>query len=289
MKIQETHIVPAISDKMRLQEYAVSIFTTIQSRSGLKKAIKKDLILINGQKAQTGDWIKEGQKIQLLQPEIPDKKIFKLDFEVLFEDEHIAVIHKPAGFPTSGNFFKTIENALPHNLNRTSQPDALAFPLPAHRLDNPTAGILICAKTTSALLKLQKDLAERKIQKIYYALVHGKLTEDQRLDSEIEEKPSVTLVNPLKFFKIKDEKYTLVEAKPFTGKTHQIRIHLSRNAHPIVGDEIYGIEETGYFAHKNLYLFSGAISFSHPVTKEAIELKTKLPKRFRSLSNYRVY
>ena len=289
MKIQETHIVPAISEKIRLQEYAVSIFTTIQSRSGLKKAIKKGLILIDGRKAQTGDWIKESQKIELLQPEIPTKKIFRLDFDVLFEDEHIAVIHKPAGFPTSGNFFKTIENALPHNLKSSSQPDALPFPLPAHRLDNPTAGILICAKTTSSLLKLQRDLSERKIKKVYYALVHGKLTEKQRLDSDIEEKPSVTLVRPLKFFKIKAEIYTLVEAEPLTGKTHQIRIHLSRNAHPIVGDEIYGIEETGYFAHKNLYLFSGGLSFSHPVTEEILELNINLPKRFRNLSNYRVY
>ena len=289
MKIQETHIVPAILEEIRLQEYAVSIFATIQSRSGLKKAIKKGLILIDGQRAQTGDWIKEGQKIELLQAEIANKKIFRLDFEVLFEDEHIAVVHKPPGFPTSGNFFKTVENALPHNLKKTSQPDALPFPLPAHRLDNPTAGILICAKTTSSLLKLQKDLSERKIQKVYYALVHGKLTEDRRLDSEIEEKPSVTLIRPLKFLKIKDEKYTLVEAKPLTGKTHQIRIHLNRNAHPIVGDEIYGIEETGYFAHKNLYLFSGGVSFSHPVTKESIDLEIKLPKRFRNLNNYRVH
>ena len=289
MKIQETHIVPAISEKIRLQEYAVSIFTTIQSRSGLKKAIKKGLILIDGRKAQTGDWIKESQRIELLKPEIPTKKIFRLDFDVLFEDEHIAVIHKPAGFPTSGNFFKTIENALPHNLKSSSQPDALPFPLPAHRLDNPTAGILICAKTTSSLLKLQRDLSERKIKKVYYALVHGKLTEKQRLDSDIEEKPSVTLVRPLKFFKINTEIYTLVEAEPLTGKTHQIRIHLSRNAHPIVGDEIYGIEETGYFAHKNLYLFSGGISFSHPVTEEILELNINLPKRFRNLSNYRVY
>lgn len=289
MKIQETHIVPAISENIRLQEYAVSIFSTIQSRSGLKKAIKKGLILINGQKAQTGDWIKEGQKIELLQPDIPNKKIFKLDFEVLFEDQHIALIHKPAGFSTSGNFFKTIENALPHNLNRSTQPDALPFPLPAHRLDNPTAGILICAKTTSSLLRLQKNLAERKIQKVYYALVHGKLWKDLRLDSEIEEKPSVTLVSPLKFFKINEELYTLVEAKPLTGRTHQIRIHLSEFEHPIVGDEVYGNEETGYFAHKNLYLYSGGVSFSHPVTEEAIEVESRLPKRFRNLSNYRVY
>ncbi|PTX44568.1 tRNA pseudouridine65 synthase/23S rRNA pseudouridine1911/1915/1917 synthase [Christiangramia gaetbulicola] len=289
MKILETHIVPAISEEIRLQEYAVSVFTTIQTRSGLKKAIKKGLLLIDGQKASTADWIKEGQKIDLLQPEFPMKKIFKLDLEVLFEDEHIAVVHKPAGFPTSGNFFKTIENALPHNLSRSKEIDALPYPLPAHRLDNPTAGILLCAKTRNSLIKLQQDFAEKKIAKIYFALVHGKLENDLNLDSEIEEKPATTLVKPQKFFKIFNDSYTLVEAKPLTGKTHQIRIHLSRNGHPIVGDKIYGIKENDYFKNKNLFLFSGGIYFSHPVTKIEMNLKLELPKRFRNLSNYRVY
>ncbi len=289
MKILETHIVPAILEEVRLQEYAVSVFTSIQTRSGLKKAIKKGLILIDGQKASTADWIKQGQKIDLLQPEFPTKKIFKLDLDVLFEDEHIAVVHKPSGFPTSGNFFKTIENALPHNLSRSKEIDALSYPLPSHRLDNPTAGILLCAKTRSSLIKLQQDFAEKKIAKIYFALVHYKMEKELTVDSAIEDKPASTLVKPLEFFKIFNSLYTLVEAKPLTGKTHQIRIHLSRNEHPIVGDKIYGIKEDDYFRNKNLFLFSGGIHFSHPVTKDEMNLKLELPKRFRNLGNYRVY
>ena len=212
-----------------------------------------------------------------------------MDLEVLFEDEHIAVLHKPAGFPTSGNFFKTIENALPHNLFRSAEIDVLPYPLPAHRLDNPTAGILLCAKTRNSLIKLQQDFSEKKISKIYFTLVHGRIESASTLDSEIEEKPASTLIKPLKFFKINSQTYTLVEAKPLTGKTHQIRIHLSRNNNPIVGDKIYGIEETGYFKKKNLFLFSGEIYFSHPVTGEEMNLSIPLPKRFRNLSNYRVY
>ncbi len=289
MKILETHIVPAISEEIRLQEYAVSVFTSIQTRSGLKKAIKKGFILIDGQTASTADWIKEGQKIDLLKPEFSKKKIFKLDLDVLFEDEHIAVVHKPSGFPTSGNSFKTIENSLPHNLSRSKEIDALPYPLPAHRLDNPTAGILLCAKTQNSLIKLQRGFAEKKISKIYFALVHGKLETEITLDSEIEEKPAKTLVKPLKFFKINSSIYTLVEAQPLTGRTHQIRIHLSRFDNPIVGDKIYGIEENGYFQYKSLYLFSGGIFFSHPVINEDIELKLTMPKRFRNLNNYRVY
>lgn len=288
MKIQETHIVPAIDKKIRLQEYAVSIFATIQTRSGLKKAIKKGLILIDQQTAETRQWIREGQKIVLLQPEISQKKIFKLNLEILFEDEHIAVIQKPSGFPTSGNFFKTIENALPHNLKPSEELDALAYPLPAHRLDNPTAGILLCAKTNRSLIKLQKEFSEKKIVKTYFALVHSRVSEARKIDTEIDEKSAVTDIESLIFYKIKGETYTLVEAKPLTGRTHQIRIHLSNLNHPIVGDKIYGIAESDYFKNKNLYLFSGSVQFKHPVSGVEKYYKIPLPKRFRNLNNYRI-
>ncbi len=288
MKIVESHIVPAISEPIRLQEYAISIFTSIQSRSGLKKAIKKELVLLDGKKAGTGDWIREGQKIELLKPECSPKKAFNLDIEILFEDEHLAIVNKPAGFPTSGNFFKTIENALPYNLKPSSQPDSLQYPLPAHRLDSPTAGLLLCAKTTGTLLKLQKAFAEKSIQKSYYALVQGSLLLQQEITSDIEGKLAHTKIVPLHYYKINSKSYTLVEAKPLTGKTHQIRIHLAKIGHSIVGDSIYGQKETGYFGNKNLYLFSGSISFEHPVTKEGLVASIQLPKRFRNLKTYRV-
>ena len=81
---------------IRLQEYGVSIFHSITTRSGIKKVIKKGLILIDGKKASTADWISEGQRIDLLKPDISQKKIFQLNFDVLYEDEEIAIIHKPA-------------------------------------------------------------------------------------------------------------------------------------------------------------------------------------------------
>ena len=289
MKILETHIVPAISKEIRLQEYAVSIFTPIQTRSGLKKAIKKGLILLDGNPANTGDWIKKGQKIQLLEDDHSQKKIFPLDFEVLWEDEHMAVVHKPAGYPTSGNFYKTIENALPHNLKKSTEPDALPFPLPAHRLDNPTAGILLCAKTMNALLKLQKSFAHKEIQKTYYALVYGQIKAEMNIESAIDAKPARTYVKVKEFYKIDGEIYTLAAIQPLTGRTHQIRIHLSRNMTPIVGDKLYGNQESEYFRNKNLFLFAAGISFSHPLKNELMEFRINLPKRFRNLRQYRVH
>ena len=289
MKILESHIVPAISKEIRLQEYAVSIFTSIQTRSGIKKAVKKGQIILDGEKAQTGDWIIEGQKIDLIQPSSENKKIFKLNFEVLFEDDHIAVVHKPPGNPTSGNFFKTIENALPHNLAKSREIDALQYPLPAHRLDNPTSGILLCAKTRNSLVKLQEDFAQKNIQKTYYAIIHGTIEKELELNFEIGKKPSSSIVKPVEYYIINSKKYTLVELNPLTGRTHQLRIHLSKNKTPIIGDPLYGIKEHEYFNGKNLYLFAAKISFLHPVQNTSLNYQLKLPKKFRNLDYYRVH
>lgn len=284
MKIIETHIVPEISEKIRLQEYAVSIFNTIRTRSGIKKAQKKGLILLNDQPAKTGNWICTGQKIDLLKPEI-SKKIFRLRLEVIYEDAFIALIKKPSGYPTSGNFFKTIEHALPFNLRVSEEKDALDHPLPAHRLDNPTSGILLCAKTRNSLIELQRAFAEKRIQKYYYALVHHRFLGEKEISSPIDGKSAITFVRGIEIYSIHHKFYSLVEARPFTGRTHQIRRHLSENDFPIVGDQLYGIEEIDVFKNRKLYLFAAKLEFEHPVTLEKMEFKVDVPKKFRNLKN----
>lgn len=270
-----------------MQEYAGFIFKSINTRSAVKKAIKKGLILIDGEAGRTGSWIEKGQKIELLKPRKSKKRIFKLNLEVVYEDEYLAVINKPPGYPTSGNFFKTIQNALAYNLKTTTALDALEPPLPAHRLDNPTSGILVCAKTRKTLIALQNDFAERKIQKTYYAIIKGQIPQRLEITSDIQGKPAHTLAIPKEIFKIANNNYTLAEVKPLTGRTHQIRIHLAEYGTPIVGDKQYGPEENGYFKNKNLFLFAGNISFVHPVTKENLSFGLKLPGKFKKLNYYR--
>ncbi|TBW30069.1 RluA family pseudouridine synthase [Gramella sp. KN1008] len=289
MKIKETHIVPAVTKKVRLQEYAVSIFSSIRTRSGIKKAIKKGLLLIDGKKAHTSHWIAEGQKIELLQQEIPQKKIFRLKLNILFEDEHLAVVHKPSGYPTSGNYFKTIENALAFNLKPSHMVDALMYPLPVHRLDNPTSGILLCAKTRTALTGLQDAFRLKAVKKTYNALVKGEIPKPKVISSDIDGKNASTKISPQEILKIKHRKYTLAEVIPLTGRTHQIRIHLARNKTPIIGDKLYGKEETeDFFSSKNLYLFAVKISFAHPVNEEQMNFAIRLPKKVRNLLSNRV-
>ena len=276
MKIIEKHRVPEISEPIRLQEYAASVFKTIPSRSGIKKAIKKQLILLNGKPANTGDWIEKGQLLELLEEELPQKKIFQLQLNVIFEDEFLAVIEKPSGYPTNGNYFKTIENALPFNLKTSSEEDALPYPIPVHRLDNPTSGLLIVAKTKNAQIQLNQDFENKKIQKSYLAIVSGSIKESGVFNTPIEDKTAETKFKLKKIIQKNDHTYSLVELFPTTGRTHQIRIHLSLNGNPIVGDETYGSSEK----IKGILLAAHSLCFTHPITQTAIQLENVFPKKF---------
>ncbi|TQI72051.1 tRNA pseudouridine65 synthase [Gramella sp. Hel_I_59] len=287
MNIIATHTVPAIEHKIRLQEYAISIFPQINSRSALKKAIAKKLVLLDGEKATTADWIQPGQKIELLEDKFQQRKIFKFILEVLYEDEYLAVVHKPSGIPTNGNYFRTLENALPHNLLVSNLKDALRYPVPVHRLDNPTAGIILIAKTRKVQQLFYSAFENKSIHKTYHTLVHGQLQCVVTQTASIDGKAATTIFEPVDNFEIEDEIFSLVKAKPITGRTHQIRIHLSKMSLPIVGDPIYGIEE-GYFKNKNLFLFSSGISFEHPITSREMDFELKLPKRFRNLSRHKL-
>ena len=280
MKILETHIVPAIDENIRLQEYASTIFRSITTRNGIKKAVKRQELLIDGKIAQTSDWIKQHQRIDLLQSETKTKKIFQLKLEVIYEDDFLAVINKPAGYPTSGNYFKTIENALPFNLKESAEFDALPYPLPVHRLDNPTSGLLLIAKTRTVQTTLHLDFENRKIHKTYLALVHDSTLDNFEISDEIDGKISHTQFKKLNEFKNENESFSLLEVNPDTGRTHQIRIHLSENGFPIVGDKEYGKKET-IRIFKGLYLTSIGLKFQHPKTLKVLDLRLDLPKKFK--------
>jgi len=282
MKTKEIHIVPKLTEKIRLQEYAATIFESITTRSAVKKAIKKQQILIDSEIGQTGDWILEGQKIELLKTE-NQQKVLNLKLEVLYEDDHIAVIDKPAGYPTSGNYFKTIKNALPFNLKTSTAIDKLAAPQPAHRLDNPTSGILLCAKTNKALIELNKQFQEKEIQKTYTVIVEGCFPDKhETFNDEIEEKSATTSVNLLKKLTYKNTNLSLLEAVPLTGRTHQIRIHLAKHGFPILGEKLYGSPICNF--GKGLFLASTAVRFKHPTEATEKYFEIDFPKEFKKIT-----
>lgn len=279
----EKHVVEQLEGKIRLQEYGISIFESIRSKNALKKSIKKELISLNGKIAQTSDWIENGQVLKLYAEEIKQKKkVFQLQLKVIFEDEHLAVIDKPSGYPTNGNYFKTIENALPFNLKPSSEKDKSPYPQTVHRLDNPTSGVLLVSKTTSAKTLLSVLFEQKKIQKQYIAIAEGhlKITEG-KFSSPIEGKPSLTRFRVENRFQKKNKDFSLVNLWPETGRTHQLRIHLSSEGHPIVGDKDYGSSEK----HQHMLLHASSIHFIHPKTRESLTIQTEFPHKFVKFMN----
>ena len=280
MKITETHNVPKLEKALRFQEYGVGIFKTNPTKSSIKKAIKKELIFIDGILATTSKHVSGGEKIELFESE--NSSIFerlKLDLEVLFEDDYLAVIYKPAGILVSGNKFVTISNGLSQNLKKSKQSDAVKLQ-PVHRLDYPTSGLLLIGKTSSAIIELGTLFKNKEISKTYFAITIDKMNTKGIINSAIDKKSALTEFEVLKKVTSKRFKFlNLVKLQPKTGRKHQLRKHLLSIGNPILGDKEYFLE-TKILNGKGLFLHAGAIDFKHPFTKDRISISKELPKKF---------
>lgn len=283
MQLLETHIAVNHEKLVRFQEYGAGIFKTIPTKSAIKKAIKKELIFIDGILATTSKYISGGEKIELFQSEeSPTFERLKLDLEILFEDDFLAIIYKPAGILVSGNKFVTITNALSQNLQKSNQPDAVK-PQPIHRLDYPTSGVLLIGKTSAAITGLGNLFKNKKIKKTYFAVTIGKMNIDEKLDFPIDKKSAETEYEILKTVTSKRFQFlNLVKLSPKTGRKHQLRKHLSAIGNPILGDKEYFIDGK-ILNGKGLYLHAFSLEFVHPFTKEKISIFKNLPKKFTNI------
>lgn len=280
MPVIAVHTVPAGTPRERLSDYVPGIFVSLQSGKSVKKAVKKGLLLFNGRRAETGDWVTENCRIELLGSEKGDSPVYEFSLKVLYEDSHMAVINKPAGIPVSGNRFKTIENMLAYSLKASIEKDALPHPMPAHRLDSQTSGVLITAKTASSLRNICSQFGERRIKKIYRAVVIGEIADSGRIDSTVGGRSACTLYRPAAVTdSLKYGRLSLVDLFPETGRTHQLRIHMSQLGHPIVGDTLYS-GEFEIMKRKGLFLCAVAITFIHPLSGEQINITIDHPHKF---------
>ena len=283
MKILQSHIVPPNTPQERLSEYARKIFLNIPSRKGIKKAILRNEILLNGKPVETGRWVQPGNQIDWVDLELKTPKILPLKLDVVFEDEYLAIINKPAGIIVSGNQFRTIENALLHNISKSVENDGLRKPRAVHRLDSPTSGLLLVAKTALAHLKLSQQFEAKTIFKKYQAIVIGDIEEQGVLEKSIDGKTALTRFNKIKTVpSLKNKWLSLVDLFPQTGRTHQLRIHLSDFGFPILGDAMYG-KEGLILKHKGLFLCAVELVFSHPKTGERVEVKINAPQKYETL------
>lgn len=250
------------------------------SRSAVKKAIYKNRLFLNDQPAVLKDMVNAGDVI-LLKRMTPRKvKMPAKSVPVIYEDDDLLVVNKPGGMAVNGLRNKTVENAVAGRIGNNPNADALTRPIAVHRIDVPTQGLVVLAKTKSALIKLSRAFQHRHVKKEYVALVHGKVPKSGTIVSPIEEKRSVTeyqLIEtaPSRVF----GQLSLVRVFPVTGRTHQIRIHMKTQGHLIVGDKMYS-ERQKTILGKGLFLCARSIGFKHPVSGEFVSFETPIPKKF---------
>ncbi|MDP3312218.1 RluA family pseudouridine synthase [Lutibacter sp.] len=230
-----------------------------------------------------GTWVQNGFVLELLESPQKQPKIFECILPIILEDNHIAIINKPAGLIVSGNYFKTVYNALPFNLEKSNCIDALPWPTPLHRLDSQTSGLLLIAKTKTAQVELQNQFKNNSIQKKYCTIVVGKVLTNQKITTPIEEKEAETTFEIIKIIKsLKYNDLSCLKVSPKTGRTHQIRIHLSSINYPIFGDKLYGNLENVHVG-KGLFLAATELTFLHPKSFEKVHIKIDTPPKFLSL------
>jgi len=241
------------------------------------------LIYVDGKLGETSTFI-HGNEVITLQPSKENKsqKRLILKLEVVYEDDYIAIINKPAGVLVSGNSFKTVANALEQNLKKCSQLDAIN-PQPAHRLDYATTGLLLVGKTSASLLALNRLFEHKQVVKTYFAITIGAMQKEGTINFLVDEKEAISNFVVLETLTSEKFKYlNLVKLSPETGRRHQLRKHLFELGNPILGDASYS-KEGLVLKGKGMFLHAFSLEFIHPITKEKISIEKELPEKFKKL------
>lgn len=281
----ENHTVPILDARVRLSDYyKPGIFTIIASRKAMKNALKEGRVYKDGKRAFTSDYIQGGELVEVyVKDEVKSRPTVSITLQILYEDDYLAIVNKPAGIVVSGNKRWTLENALSGNLKVSSQPDALTYPEPIHRLDYPTTGALLIGKTSKAVILLNQLFEAKEVAKTYTAATIGKMEASGKVDTDIDEKASLSEYKVL--HTLTSERYgyiNLVALIPHTGRRHQLRKHMAEIGNPIFGDLDYGTDGLILKGH-GVYLHAHTMAFIHPFTKEKIGIEAPYSKKFLQL------
>lgn len=269
------------------------------SRSQITKLIKDKKILVNGKSVKSGYMIKENDIIEVnYQEESMDVSAEKMDLDIVYEDDDVIVVNKANGVvvhPAVGNNHGTLVNGLMYHSDSLSDNNGSFRPGIVHRIDAYTTGLLMIAKNNLAHELLAKQLEKKTTTRVYWALVWGKIDNDTgTIDAPIGRDPkdrkkmTVTDINgknAITHFKVlkRYKDATLIELKLETGRTHQIRVHMSYIGHPIVNDPVYGrrklIDDSGQCLHAK------TLGFIHPKLNKYMEFDSELPECFKNILN----
>jgi len=264
------------------------------SRTAFQKMILEGKAFVIGIKnTKPHHKVKENDEVKVI---VEDKEASELRAEdikldVVYEDEDVAVVNKHPGLvvhPAPGNYEHTLVNALLYRFKKISDINP-ARPGIVHRLDKETSGLLVIAKNNAAHLNLAKQFAKHSIERQYVAVVSGRMEFDEHvIEASIGRHPfkrtnmSVSFSPKSKYARTyyrtlkRSDKFSLLELKPFTGRTHQLRVHLAFVGHPILGDVKYGKSREA----KRMFLHAQKIGFIHPRTNKFVQFSTPIPEEF---------
>ena len=295
------YIVDENDKKKRLDKFLQEKDLNI-TRSYIKTLIEEGYIKVNEEKVKSGYSLKKDDVVDITikEDETCDINPENIPVDIVYEDDDIIIVNKPKGMvvhPANGNYTGTLVNALMYShKDKLSSINGSIRPGIVHRIDKDTSGILVVAKNDEAHKKLSSIFKVHDIKREYVALVKGIVKED-RLDINLpigrsakdrkkmavtnkNSREAVTHIEVLERFYASN--VTLVKANLETGRTHQIRVHMSYMHHPIVGDEVYGKKDpkfkvTGQMLHAKL------LGFKHPTTNEYVEFESEIPEYFKDI------
>ncbi len=302
--------VPVEAEDQRLDLFLASRFSET-SRSAIQRAINGGAITVDGKTVKPSHRLRAGEEIAGEIPSAPviDAVPENIPLDIVYEDEEIIVVNKPAGMvthPGAGATSGTLANGLVYHLNRIGrQPPrrgGSSRPGIVHRLDVGTSGLIVVAKTDRAHLNLAEQFESRSVTKGYTALVYGAVKEDSgKIEAPIGRDPrnrvkmAVTRDGrqALTFYRVIERfnEFTLLDVEIKTGRTHQIRVHMAHAKHPIVADSTYGAGRANSIKSAKLraavarldrpFLHAGRLGFVHPATGERMEFTAPLPPELR--------
>ncbi len=257
------------------------------SRAYIRRLIDSGRVTLNNENAKAGSRVHIGDKLKTDFEERELEKIASIELPILYEDENVIVINKPVGVisHSRGKYWNE-PSVASFVRQKTGQPGERAGIV--HRLDRATSGVMVCAKNTTSLSWLQKQFSQRQVTKTYLAVVQGTPKVGEAvIDVPIERNPKApatfragsngkTAQTHYKVLQTNDE-YSLIELQPFTGRTHQLRVHLKHIGHPIVGDNLYGGQE-----YPRLLLHAKTLSIKLPTNEQKV-FEAPLPDEFSKI------
>ncbi len=282
----------------RLDIYIAENFNEL-SRTMIKKLIESNNVLVNDKSEKVSYKVQANDNISIDVPEAKETKLKaqEIPLDIIYEDSDIIVVNKPKGMvvhPANGNPDGTLVNAiLSICKNSLSGIGGELRPGIVHRLDKDTSGLIIVAKNDKAHINMSEQIKERNVKKTYIALVRGNVPEEEATinmpigrSTKDRKKMAVTKngKQAITHFKVlkRYSKYTLLEIKIETGRTHQIRVHMAEIGYPVVGDAVYS-NGKNEFGIEGQMLHAYKLEFMHPITNKHMELTAPLPQYFEKI------